>query len=123
MADANTAPQMPMPQSGAQDSDSARTMAIIVYGLFLSTWVGFAIGPLIGVILAYIKRGESRGTIYESHFSNAIETFWVSLLMTILGALTVLVGIGIFILIGMFVWYLYRTIKGLVQVIDSRAYA
>lgn len=117
MAEVNTAPQM------AQDSDSARTMAIIIYGLFLSTWVGFAIGPLIGVILAYIKRGESRGTIYDSHYSNAIEVFWVSLVMALLGVLTIWVGVGFFIWIGLCIWYLFRTIKGLVRVIDSRPYA
>lgn len=119
MAEINTAPQMPI----AQESDSSRTMAIIIYGLFLSTWVGFAIGPLIGVILAYVKRGDSRGSIYESHFSNAIEVFWVSVVMMILGILTLWIGVGILICIGLFVWYLFRVVKGLVRAIDARPYA
>jgi uncharacterized membrane protein len=119
MAESN----MASPMQAAQDTDSSRTMAIVVYGLFLSTWVGFAIGPLIGLILAYVKRGESRGSIYESHYSNAIEVFWVSLVMMILGILTLWIGVGVLICIGLFVWYLFRIVKGLVRAIDARPYA
>ncbi|SRR5579885_174323 len=105
----------------APATDSTRTIAILVYALYLAAFVN-GITALIGVILAYVKRGEARGTIYESHFTNAIETFWITLGLCILGALTIWIGIGILAFVGAFAFYLYRAIKGLVRAIDARAY-
>jgi uncharacterized membrane protein len=116
MAEINAAPPL------TRDSSGSRTMAIIVYVLFLSTFIGFAIGPLVGVILAYVQRGESRGSNYESHYNNAIEIFWVSVVMVILGTLTFWIGIGILIWIGLCIWYLFRSVKGLVRAIEARPY-
>ncbi len=102
--------------------DSTRTIAILVYALYLAAFVN-GLTALIGVILAYVKRAEARGTVYESHFTNAIETFWIALGLCILGAVTIWIGIGILAFIGAFAFYVYRSIKGLVRAIDARAYA
>ena len=79
------------------------------------TWVA-------GLILAYIKRGEVRGTIWESHFANQIETFWVSLVLFVVAIPLCFVVIGVPILIGTVIWFLYRTIKGLVRAIENQPY-
>lgn len=111
------------PQAAGGNLESTRTLAIIIYALFLATFVGLAVGPLIGVILAYVKRDDARGSIYESHFSNAIEVFWVSLVACIVGIATIWFGVGVLVFIGLVIWYLFRVIKGLVRLIDGRAYS
>ncbi len=60
-----------------------------------------------GVILAYIKRDDARGTIWESHFANQIETFWVSLVIGIVAIplCFVFIGIPAVILAGVFIWF------------------
>lgn len=107
--------------SDRSDLESARTVSIIVYGLYLAALIN-GLTAIVGVILAYVKRDDVRGTIYESHLDNAIEVFWVSLILSILAVLTIWFGVGIVIFIGLFVWFVYRTVKGLVRAIDARPY-
>lgn len=109
-----------MPSSTA--TSDMRTLAIVCYVLYFTALIS-GITALIGVIIAYVKKGDARGTVWESHFDNLISVFWIALVGCIIGALTVWVlGLGILILIGVFVWYLYRTIKGFLAVIDSKPY-
>jgi uncharacterized membrane protein len=132
MTDAAT-PQPPVPAVPALASESeARTLVIIVYGLYLGGFFCGGITGIVGVVLAYIKRGEARGTIWESHFENAIRAFWIMLGMFVLGATSWLM-ISFFATGGVFVYFLalsagyiyflYRTIKGLLRAIASKPYA
>ena len=105
----------------AFESDQ-RIVAIIGYGLFLVGWPFLHMPTIAGVILAYIKRDDARGTIWESHFNNLIETFWISLVVGIVAIPLCFVVVGIPILLGVFVWFLYRTIKGLIRAIESKPY-
>jgi uncharacterized membrane protein len=105
----------------AQHSDT-RMLAIIVYGLYLVGWPCLHLPTVAGLILAYIKRGEVRGTIWESHFANQIETFWVSLVLFAVAIPLCFVVIGVPILVGTVIWFLYRTIKGLVRAIENQPY-
>jgi len=124
MADTTTLDPKP-PTSGsatATSDESLRTFTIVVYALYLAAFCnGFT--ALIGVILAYVKRADARGTPYESHFTNAIEVFWVGLVVSLAAIpLLFLFGLGILVYCGLVVWYLYRTIKGLVRTIEGRAF-
>jgi uncharacterized membrane protein len=113
------------PESVGSSADSEnRTMAIVVYGLYLAAVLSCGIAGIAGVIVAYIKRGEAQGGIWKSHFDNQIRAFWIWLVLTIAGALTWWVlGLG-FLVIGVaFVWFLYRTIKGLLRAIEHKPYA
>lgn len=106
----------------AADSD-ARLMAVLGYGLFLFGWPCLHVSTVAGVVLAYIKRGDARGTIWQSHFDNMIETFWVSAVLGAISMVLFLVGVG-FLIFGLVVlWFLYRTIKGLIRAIEGRPYA
>ena len=113
MSDAHTATATP---------DSSRTIAILVYALYLAAFVN-GLTAVGGVILAYVKRGEARGTIYESHFTAAIETFWISLGLCLLGVATIWLGVGVLAFLGAFVFWIYRSIKGIVRAIDAKPYA
>lgn len=99
-----------------------RILAIVVYGLYLAGWPCLHLSTVAGLILAYIKRDEARGTIWESHFSNAIQTFWISLAGLVVAVPLCFVVIGFPILAVVVLWFLYRTIKGLIRAIESRPY-
>ncbi len=139
------------PVSGARTPDPAglRVTVLIGYGLMLLALSnGFT--AIAGVILATIKRGEARGTVWYGHFRNIIVAFWVAAVLSAVvlaillpGAATLawslfetngnpppeLVG-GLFAalpVIGLasllfLVWYLYRMVGGLVRAIDSEPY-
>jgi uncharacterized membrane protein len=121
----------------------ARIMAIVCYALFiLAVTNGFT--GIVGVVLAYIKRADARGTIWESHFNNLIHVFWSGVAVFALLLIAILYGTlgiarsvqadafpGVLFLIPVLwilgiayvVWYLYRTVKGIVQAIDGKAFS
>ncbi|MDE2134217.1 MAG: hypothetical protein KGM97_00675 [Alphaproteobacteria bacterium] len=108
--------------NGAAKSDSGKTLSIVAYVLFLVGWPSLHLSTIAAVVIAYVQRAETRGTIWESHFTNIIHTFWISLLAGIVVVPLCFVLVGIPFLIALIVWFLYRTIKGLVRALDDRAY-
>jgi uncharacterized membrane protein len=111
-------PPVPPPAVG---DDGARSLAVIVYVLYL---ISFAAGitAIAGVIIAYIKRDDVRGTIYESHFDNAIFAFWVFLVGMVVAVPLCFVLVGIPLAVGLCIWVMYRSIKGLLRVSEGKAY-
>lgn len=102
--------------------DSARSMAIIVYILYIAALVN-GVTAIIGVVLAYVKRDDARGTPYESHFNNAIEVFWFYLIGMVVAVPLCFVFIGFPLVAALYIWVLIRTIKGLVRASDGRPYS
>jgi len=117
------------------------TTTLIVYALFgVAAVVGLAssgfplIAPLgglagiVGIIMAYVKRGEATGTWLASHYRWLIRTFWFSLLWGIIGAiifvLLAIIFIGIIIGYAMWVattiWVLYRLVRGYMLFNESK---
>ena len=89
-------------------------------------YVTYALGllilftPVIGVILAFIKRDEAQGSIYASHIDYLIKTFWVSLAGTVLGTFTTLILIGWLILLVTAIWFIYRVVIGLIKLNEDK---
>ena len=89
-------------------------------------YVTYAVGllilftPVVGVIMAYVKRDEAQGTIYASHIDYLIKTFWVSLVGTVLGPFTTLILIGWLILLVTAIWFIYRVVIGLIKLNEDK---
>ena len=89
-------------------------------------YVTYAVGllilftPVIGVILAFIKRDEAQGSIYASHIDWLIKTFWVSLIGLFLGRLTIFILIGWPILVATGIWFIYRVVVGLIKLNEDK---
>jgi len=116
---ASQSPESAGSSAGSED----RTMAIVVYGLYLAALLSCGLAGIAGVIVAYIKRQDARGGIWASHFDNQIETFWIWLVLVVAGGLTAWVlGLGLLVIGFAFVWFLYRTIKGLLRALENKAY-
>jgi uncharacterized membrane protein len=104
------------------DQESGRIMAIVAYVLFLIGWPTLHLATIGGVILAYVQRNDVRGTIWESHFEAIISTFWISLVIGLVAVPLCFVIVGIPLMVGLVIWFLYRTIRGLVHAIESKPY-
>ena len=104
------------------DQENGRIMAIVAYVLFLIGWPTLHLATIGGVILAYVQRDDVRGTIWESHFEAIITTFWISLVVGLVAVPLCFVLVGIPLLAGLVIWFLYRTIRGLVHAIESKPY-
>jgi uncharacterized membrane protein len=95
--------------------------AATVVGAFLTGWPS-----IIGVILNYVKRSETRGTWLESHFRWQIRTFWFGLLWVSLCLAFVVATLGIGIVIAWLplgvvgLWFIYRIGRGWLRLIDRK---
>jgi uncharacterized membrane protein len=119
MTDISPQPAAPIAQPSSADT---RTLAIIVYLLYLGAVLCVGLSGVAGVVLAYIKRDETRGTLWESHFENAIHAFWVWFGLCAIGVLTAWFLVGFVFIAAGFVYFIYRTIKGLILAVDSKPY-
>ena len=123
----------PLPISTAPRRDD-RVMAIAVYVLYIAGLVS-GVTVLVGVIMAYaLKSGASEP--YLSHFIFQIRSFWLSIAFALLGGLLVslgisllivgigalMIGLGWLILAALWVWFLVRSVIGLVTLYRGEAY-
>ena len=92
---------------------------LITYILYI---LGFFLGltPFIAIVMNYIKRDEMRGTWLESHVDWQIKAFWISLLGYIVGGLLTVILIGFLIVFLVFIWNIYRLVKGLIALNNNQ---
>jgi len=132
----------PAPNAGTAGAEPPVSAALLAYALFGVAAVvalvssGFpAIAPLMGLvgiaglIVAYVKRGDARGTWVASHFTWLIRTFWYSLLWGIVGAVVFVLLFVVFLLGPLLaiaiwgvasIWVIYRVIRGWLLFKDSK---
>jgi len=91
------------------------------------TYILYALGFLTGVtwivalMMNYIKREDTAGTIYASHFTWQIHTFWWCALWTVLGFITMpVLGLGFLVLAANSLWAIYRIVKGFLNWNDNK---
>ena len=119
----------------APDSvEEDKVLPIVVYALYL---LGFTNGLtfLVGLIVAYVNR-ETAGPINASHYTFAIRTFWLSIWWFLVGLGLIFVGLALLVLLigipimivggtiigAISVWFVVRTILGLVYLLKGEAY-
>ena len=102
--------------------DSLRQLTLVAYILYaLSFFTGIpAIVATVAIVVNYVKRDDVQGTLYESHFTWQIRTFWWALGWAILGMLTLVIGVGFPILLVAGIWWIYRIVKGLLNWHDNK---
>jgi len=111
---------MPDDSQRQADLQSLKNIATAVYALQAASFF-LGITYFVAIILDYIKRDDARGTWLESHFRWQIRTFWYSLLWFVLGAITLVVIIGYFILVANGLWLIYRIAKGWLNLNDGKS--
>jgi len=109
-----------MSLQSTSEGTSPKTWAIIVWALYLLSGLT-GITAIVGLIIAYMKRGELAGTPFESHMTYAIRTFWLGVLGVVLGIILSFILIGFLVLILVAIWMIYRMVRGLVCALDGRA--
>lgn len=80
--------------------------------LYLSSFL-LGITGLVGLVLAFVWKGESRGSWEETHYTYLINTFWIGLIGSIVGAVLTLLLIGFLILIATAILVIVRTVLSL----------
>ncbi len=109
MSETNTRPEITPPPSGF---DFNRPTII---GLLFAASYFTGISWLIGVVLAYVWKGEPHQPWEETHYTYLIRTFWIGLAASVIGCITLIIGIGFLILAAVGIWSLVRTVLSLVN--------
>jgi uncharacterized membrane protein len=108
-------PPPPPPPSAARDQGN---LVNVVYILYL---VAVIFGPtaIIGVVMAYVNKGDAPGWI-ATHYRFQIRTFWIGLLIGVVGMILTIVLIGWLVLLAWAVWLIVRSVKGMKYLSDGR---
>jgi uncharacterized membrane protein len=90
--------------------DRNATNINVIYYLYLASIV-LGVTAIVGLIMAYMNRGA--GDWLDSHYTYQIRTFWIGLLYAVIGVVLTMAVIGVLVLLGVFVWWVVRCLKGL----------
>ena len=107
-------------QPSAMSGTTPQTWATIVWVLYIASYFTVMLTSIAGLIIAYVKRDDLVGTPYASHMTSAIRTFWISLIVGIIGAITTILLIGFLILGVLALWQLFRVIRGMIKAVDGQ---
>lgn len=103
----------PTPSSKtAEELASLRQLTLVIYILFGLSWLSGSLTGIVAIIINYIKFEETAGTIYQSHFLWLRRTFWWGVLWSVVGFVTLIVGVGFLVLGLAALWSIYRLVKG-----------
>jgi len=103
-----------------ESSDIDRTWPMIVYALYLASLVA-GITAIIGLIIAYVNWSDPDERL-QAHYRFQIRTFWIGLMYTVIGTITIPILIGWLVLIWAVVWFIIRCVKGMVALNEGRAH-
>ena len=104
-------------------NDKLRTLKLLTATIYLCQALTFMLAGLtllVAVALNFIKRNKVQGTWLESHFNWQIKTTWITLAGFAISGLTFGMGFGIFVLISVVVWLVYRITVGWYALNDDK---
>lgn len=91
---------------------SLRQLTLVIYGLYAASWLLGGVPAIVAIVINHVKREDVQGTLYESHFTWQIRTFWWALVWGVTGTVTLFFGLGVLVLGAVVVWCIYRIVKG-----------
>lgn len=108
-------------QSPESVSDDAKMNVMIGWGLYaggLFTGILF----IVAFIWALIKKDPENSEFERTHYKAMTSMFLWSLGLGILGMITYIFIIGVFIILGVYAWIIFRIINGLIKATDRKPY-
>jgi uncharacterized membrane protein len=109
MSDESNRPAM-TPPSGGFEFNRPTIIGLLYAGSYIT-----GVSGLIGLVLAYVWRGEAHEPWEATHYTYLIRTFWIGLIAGVIGFITLIIGIGFLILLAVGVWTLVRIVLSLIN--------
>ncbi len=104
------------PPSAAQGQSSGFDFnhPTIISALYLSSFV-LGVTVIIGVVLAYVWKGEAHADWETSHYQYLIRTFWIGLIGSVISFILMIVLIGFLLWIAVAVLVVVRCVLSLIN--------
>lgn len=112
--------------SPGEPSESLVQLTHVTYALYALGLLTAGLIAVAGLIIAYVKLDDAKGTYIESHMRWLIRTFWWGLGWSLLVWVFVFITLGIGLLIAwlfwgaIWIWFAYRIIKGWLRLSEKR---
>lgn len=87
----------------------------IIALLYLVAFLGIGVTAIVGVVLAYVWKGEPKAEWEVSHYRYLIRTFWIGFIGSIVSVILILALIGIPMLIAVCVLVIVRSVLSLIN--------
>ena len=106
----------PSPATGpaSQPVDFRMNRPTIISLLYLGSFITGITG-LVGVILAFVWRGEPQAEWERSHYQYLINTFWIGFIGSIVSVLLMVVLIGFLLIFAVVVLVVVRSVLSLIN--------
>jgi uncharacterized membrane protein len=98
---------------------SLKTLTTVISALYAASLL-VVVTAIVAIVMNYVKKDDVAGTWIESHFRWQIRTFWFGLLWLVIGTITYVVLIGWVVLAVAYVWFIYRVVKGWLNLNDNK---
>lgn len=106
-------PQQSSPQQPVSASFDFNNPTIVSL-LYLSSFI-LGVTAIVGVVLAYVWRGEEHPDWQDSHYQYLINTFWIGLVGGFISVLLMLVLIGFLLIVAVAVLVVVRCVLSLIN--------
>ncbi|WP_133406379.1 DUF4870 family protein [Parashewanella tropica] len=110
------------PNTPLSSYDSAAKQNALIAYIFMGIGLFTGIFWFVGFVWALIKKSDAQNSIFADHYSNIISVFIWGLVFTVIGVITVFFVIGWFILLAVFIWTIYRLVKGAVNLTSNKSF-
>ncbi len=104
----------PPPQSQPTGNSFDFNNPTIISLLYLSSAI-LGITAIIGVVLAYVWRGEDHPEWQSSHYQYLINTFWIGLIGGVISVVLMLLLVGFLLIVAVAVLVIVRCILSLIN--------
>jgi uncharacterized membrane protein len=102
-------PAQPMPD---------KTLVWVAYGAMALAFVnGFS--SVITVVIGYVKRNEVPPWL-ATHYTFLIRTFWITLVVGLVGVILTVVLVGFLVLPALAVWIIVRLVRGAIWLSEDK---
>jgi len=104
------APPQAQPASNSFDLNNPTIISL----LYLSSVI-LGITAIIGLVLAYVWRGEDHPEWQTSHYQYLINTFWIGLIGSVISVILMLLLVGFLLIVAVAVLVVVRCILSLIN--------
>lgn len=108
------------PHSAPPPVSDQKLVAGICYGLYALSLFGLVLPSIAAIVINYLKRDMST-PLYRAHHHWMIRTFWWGLLWSLIGGVLSLAVVGWAVLFVIWVWWIYRLIRGFLALMENLA--
>lgn len=104
------------------------TMAHVIYGLYALAVVN-GLTAIVGLVIAYVKRGNPAEAVADSHYTWQIRSFWYAIVLGIFASILTIILVFIPVIgwmaivavwLLLFAWYVWRIAKGWIRLGDRQ---